>query len=184
MESNDKLFYDKLDLDPFTFSSPNSTGWNDVDLKNLLANTVQSPDIDNLQSSEQNNRLLELFVNESEVFAQIPQNELIQLESNNTMNTTTLEQEWKQPLPNPPLLQQDGIIESNYTIHHIAHQQRTGTLHEKYSKWLSYLHAQQNMNTKNIETNPNANISTQPSDSSKQQNKQNNDKEKTFYDFY
>lgn len=165
MESNDKLFYDQLDLDPFTFSSPNTTGWNDLDLKNLLENTIKSPNINNQQSLEQNNHLVELFVNEAEVFKPLPQNGSIQLDSNNTM-TTALEQAWKQPLPNAPLLQQKGNIISLYA-------RKQGTLHERYSKWLAYLHAQQNMNNRNRETNSNAQNSTQPSYTLKHTSKQN-----------
>lgn len=161
MESNDELFYDQLDLDPFTFSSPNSTGWNDVELKNLIENVIHSEDIEIPQSTEQNIKLLELFVNDSEVFSQLQQQESIQFESNNL--NPTLEQDWRQPLPNPPLLQSDDIVNDHHLMNTIHKQ---GNLHERYIKWLSYLQAHHNI--QNIK--PSVNKTHQHHTSSSHQN--------------
>ena len=72
MEGNDKLYYDKLDLDPFTFSSPNSTGWNDLEFKNLLEDAVKATHNEKEISKDslhlQADTLVELLVNDLEVF--------------------------------------------------------------------------------------------------------------------
>lgn len=133
MESNDKLYYDKLDLEPFTFSSPNSAGWNDLELKSLLEDVAQSTQQEKEPSKDispsQSDFLVELFANDSKVFAPIPQKEAIDHKNNSIINNMTLQQSWKQPLPqqNPkmkqsnstvyaPLLPRDVILKDNCVL--------------------------------------------------------------------
>lgn len=116
MESNDKLYYDKLDLGPFTFSSPNSAGWNDLEFKSLLEDVVQATQQEKGTSKDispsQSDFLVELFINDSQVFAPIPQKEAINHKNNSSINNRTLQQSWKQPLPQ----QKPKIKQSNSTV--------------------------------------------------------------------
>ena len=77
MESNHNPHYEKLDLDPFTFSSPNSAGWNDLELKNFLEDKKQKAVIEKKipenSSPLQSDTLVELSLNEVEAFAQLSQ---------------------------------------------------------------------------------------------------------------
>lgn len=179
MESNDKLYYDKLDLEPFTFSSPNSTGLNDLDFRNLLENAVKAvhieKDIPKDSTPLEGEILVELFVNDSEVFSQLPQNEAIHL--GNKM--TALQPDWKQPLPLPKpkieqtdskgfssLQQNEFILKSNSvmnktTLQQDVNQSKTNMKQtKKNSKLHSYLHLL--LQNGNIQAYPNANAFLRP----------------------
>lgn len=100
MESNHNPHYEKLDLDPFTFSSPNSAGWNDLELKNLLEDKKQKAIIEKKipenPSPLQKDILVELSLNEVEAFAQLSQEK-----NPDNINNAAPQQDWKQSLPQP-----------------------------------------------------------------------------------
>lgn len=125
MESSDQTQYETLDLEPFTFSSPNATDWNEIEYQNILEATkheVVNEKIAKDSSSYHDEMFIELCVNETDVLTQISTGETKSTPSTHNSESTLLLPNWKQPLALPkPKVEQKSFpnISSNMDHHYL-----------------------------------------------------------------
>lgn len=102
MNSTPNPPYEKLDLDPFIFSSPNAMGWNELVFNTLLEQTAFTKKQVAEETPSQNVTFIELTIDDIDTFIERAQEATLTNTSNPLRTTnTTLQQVWKQPLPQP-----------------------------------------------------------------------------------
>lgn len=94
--------YEKLDLESFIFSSPTSMGWNELAFNTLLKQTVRTEKQVAEETPSQHLTFIELAIDDIDTFIECAQEAMLTNTSNPLGTTdTTLQQAWKQPLPQP-----------------------------------------------------------------------------------